>query len=66
MEREYLSAKEIALIMGVSSMTVNNWRYKGLIKGYKLSKKLIRYKITEVKQAIEAVNKQNGNYDSTI
>jgi excisionase family DNA binding protein len=52
---EYLTRKEVAIILKVSLVTLSDWNKKGVLKPYRLGN-LIRYKRTEIDQALIAIN----------
>jgi excisionase family DNA binding protein len=48
---EYLTRKEVAIILKVSLVTLSDWNKKGVLKPYRLGN-LIRYKREELDQAL--------------
>ncbi|MEQ3665850.1 helix-turn-helix domain-containing protein [Olleya sp.] len=56
---EYLTRKEAAKILKVSLVTLSDWNKKGVLKPYRLGK-LIRYKRTELDQALISINSKNN------
>ncbi|MBN2868950.1 MAG: helix-turn-helix domain-containing protein [Flavobacteriaceae bacterium] len=55
---EYLTRKEAAKILKVSLVTLTDWNKKGILNPYRLGN-LIRYKRTELEQALIRINNQN-------
>lgn len=55
---EYLTRKEVALILKVSLVTLTDWNKKGILKPYRLGN-LIRYKSTEIDQALILIYAKN-------
>jgi excisionase family DNA binding protein len=56
---EYLTRQEVATILKVSLVTLSDWNKKGILKPYRLGN-LIRYKRTEIDQALINVNKSKS------
>ena len=52
---EYLTRKETAVLLKVSLVTLTDWNKKGILKPYRLGN-LIRYKRTELDQALISIN----------
>jgi len=52
---EYLTRKEVAVILKVSLVTLSDWNKKGVLKPYRLGN-LIRYKSSELEKALIAIN----------
>ena len=52
----YVTRKEAAKILKVSLVTIHDWNKKGILKPYRLGN-LIRYKRTELDQALIDINK---------
>ena len=52
---EYITRKEAAKILKVSLVTLSDWNKKGILKPYRLGN-LIRYKRTELDQALISIN----------
>ena len=52
---EYLTRKEVAVILKVSLVTLTDWNKKGVLKPYRLGN-LIRYKRVELDQALISIN----------
>jgi excisionase family DNA binding protein len=52
---EYLTRKEVAIILKVSLVTLSDWNKKGVLKPYRLGN-LIRYKRVELDQALISIN----------
>jgi excisionase family DNA binding protein len=52
---EYLTRKEVAIILKVSLVTLSDWNKKGVLKPYRLGN-LIRYKRAELDQALISIN----------
>lgn len=48
-EEEFLTAKEVSKLLGVSLVTLHNWKKKGMIKYYRFGSR-IRFKKSEVLQ----------------
>ena len=55
---EYLTRKEVAVILKVSLVTLTDWNKKGVLKPYRLGN-LIRYKRAEIDQALISINSKN-------
>ncbi len=56
---EYITRKEAAIILKVSLVTLSDWNKKGILKPYRLGN-LIRYKRTELDQALISINSKNN------
>jgi excisionase family DNA binding protein len=56
---EYLTRKEVAIILKVSLVTLSDWNKKGVLKPYRLGN-LIRYKRVELDQALISINSKKG------
>jgi excisionase family DNA binding protein len=54
---EYLTRQETATILKVSVVTLSDWNKKGVLNPYRLGN-LIRYKRTEIDQALIQINKK--------
>jgi excisionase family DNA binding protein len=54
---EYLTRKEVAVILKVSLVTLTDWNKKGVLKPYRLGN-LIRYKRVELDQALISINSE--------
>jgi excisionase family DNA binding protein len=54
---EYLTRKEVAIILKVSLVTLSDWNKKGVLKPYRLGN-LIRYKTNEIEESLIAINKR--------
>ncbi len=52
---EYITRKEAAKILKVSLVTLSDWNKKGVLKPYRLGN-LIRYKRTELDEALISIN----------
>lgn len=52
---EYITRKELAEILKVTLVTIIDWDKKGILKPYRLGN-LIRYKRSEIEQALIAIN----------
>jgi predicted site-specific integrase-resolvase len=52
-EDRLLSRKQIAEIYGVTAQTVYIWDRKGILKGVRVGRRGIRYKMSEVRAALE-------------
>jgi|TARA_R100001244_G_scaffold18907_1_gene19652 predicted site-specific integrase-resolvase len=48
----FITEKELSEKIGVSKVSLHNWRKKGRIPYYKLGQGLIRYKLSEVMKRI--------------
>lgn len=57
---ELMTRKEVSNLLGVSVVTVHNWGKKGIIKPYRIGNK-VRYKRSEVLEALESINQSNAN-----
>jgi excisionase family DNA binding protein len=55
---EYLTRKEVAIILKVSLVTLSDWNKKGVLKPYRLGN-LIRYKRLEIDQALISIHSKN-------
>jgi len=53
---EYLTRQETAKILKVSLVTLSDWNKKKILKPYRLGN-LIRYKQSEIEQALISINK---------
>ena len=53
--REYLTRKEVAKILKVSLVTLHSWNKKKILNPYRLGN-LIRYKRTEIDEALIRIN----------
>ncbi|MDU5855256.1 MAG: helix-turn-helix domain-containing protein, partial [Varibaculum cambriense] len=61
MESQFLSAKEAATYLGLSTSTIFSWRYSGKLPGYKLGR-LVKFKREDLDAcAIPAENAQTTN-----
>lgn len=49
--KEYLTRKEVANLLQITLVTVNDWTRKGILKGYKIGKR-VYYKPQEVTAAM--------------
>jgi excisionase family DNA binding protein len=56
---EYITRKEAAKILKVSLVTLSDWNKKGVLKPYRLGN-LIRYKRTELDEALIRINAKNN------
>ncbi len=54
-QEEYLTRKELSKLFQVSLVTIHHWSKKGIIKPYRLGK-LVRFKRSEVEQALITIN----------
>ena len=54
---EYLTRQEVAKILKISLVTLTDWNNKGILKPYRLGN-LIRYKQSELDQALISINKR--------
>jgi len=54
---EYITRQEAAKILKVSLVTLTDWNKKGVLKPYRLGN-LIRYKRTELDEALIAISKR--------
>ncbi len=54
---EYLTRQETAAILKVSLVTLSDWNKKGILKPYRLGN-LIRYKRTELDEALISINQK--------
>jgi excisionase family DNA binding protein len=54
---EYLTRREVAKILKISLVTLTDWNNKGILKPYRLGN-LIRYKQSELDQALISINKK--------
>lgn len=54
---EYLTRQETAIILKVSLVTISDWNKKRILNPYRLGN-LIRYKRTEIDQALIQINKK--------
>ena len=54
---KYLTRKEVAKILKISLVTLSDWNRKGILKPYRLGN-LIRYKQSELDQALISINKR--------
>ncbi len=54
---KYLTRKEVAKILKISLVTLSDWNKKGILKPYRLGN-LIRYKQSELDQALISINKK--------
>tara|TARA_R110001583_G_scaffold143023_1_gene295143 strand:- start:3894 stop:4184 length:291 start_codon:yes stop_codon:yes gene_type:complete len=54
---EYLTRQEVAKILKISLVTLSDWNRKGILKPYRLGN-LIRYKQSELDQALISINKK--------
>jgi excisionase family DNA binding protein len=52
---EYLTRQEVAVILKVSLVTLSDWNKKKILNPYRLGN-LIRYKRTEIEQALICIN----------
>lgn len=50
-ERKFLTRKEAAEFLSVSTVTLNNWAKKGIVKRHRIGN-LVRYDISELEQAL--------------
>jgi excisionase family DNA binding protein len=55
---EYLTRSELADIFKVTLPTISDWSKKGIIKPYRLGK-LVRFKRSEVEEALTLINPKN-------
>ncbi|MGX1022867.1 helix-turn-helix domain-containing protein [Psychroflexus sp. MBR-150] len=55
---EYLTRNELADIFKVTLPTISDWSKKGILKPYRLGK-LVRFKRSEVEQALTLINPKN-------
>ena len=56
-QAEYLTRKEVAVILKVSLVTLSDWNKKGVLKPYRLGN-LIRYKRSEIEESLIAINRK--------
>lgn len=56
---EYITRKEVAAILKVSLVTVNDWRNRGILTCYKIGNQ-VRYKRHEVEAALVQVKRKRG------
>ncbi len=57
---EYLTRREISLILKVSLVTLSEWNKKRILIPYRIGK-LIRYKRSEIEQALLCINTKSKN-----
>lgn len=55
-EIEYLTRDEVAEMLKITLMTVNEWANKGILKRYKIGKRVL-FKKNEVEEAIAEIKK---------
>lgn len=55
---EYVTRKEAAKLLKVSLITISDWNKKGILNPYRLGN-LIRYKKSELEQALIQINSKN-------
>ena len=54
-QEEYITRQELAKLLQVSLVTIHHWSKQGIIKPYRLGK-LIRFKRSEVEEALITIN----------
>jgi len=52
-EDRLLKPKEVAQLLGISINTLYNWNYLGKLQPIRFSKRMIRYRYSDVKKLIE-------------
>ncbi|NLP59230.1 helix-turn-helix domain-containing protein [Lutibacter sp. B1] len=55
---KYLTRQEVAKILKISLVTLSDWNKKGILKPYRLGN-LVRYKQSELDQALISMNKKS-------
>ncbi len=56
---EYLTRQETAKMLKVSLVTISDWNKKKILNPYRLGN-LIRYKLSEIEQALICINKKTA------
>ncbi len=54
-EKEYITRKEVAKLLGISLPTLNDWSKKGVIPSYRIQSR-VRYIKAEVLECLKKVN----------
>ena len=57
---EQLTRKEAAKLCKVSLVTLDNWTKEGVLQSYRLGRNTIRYKQSEVIEALQAIHKRRS------
>ena len=57
---EHLTRKEAAKLCKVSLFTLDNWTREGVLQAYRIGRNTIRYKQSEVIEALQAIEKRRS------
>lgn len=52
----FLTTKEVSERFKVSEKTVERWRTKGLVSSYRIGARVIRFKESEINQALKSLS----------
>ena len=52
-EERFMTMEEVGNLMGLDRSTVYNWKRKGLLPHYKIGKRAVRFKRSEILQWLE-------------
>lgn len=55
---EWVTAKEVAQTFAVTVATVGDWRRRGLVPAVRVSRRVVRYKLDDVRAAFERIGGQ--------
>lgn len=62
-EDRFLTMEEVGDLIGVDRSTIYNWKRKGLLPYYKLGKRAVRFKLTEILQWLGTQKKDASGDD---
>jgi excisionase family DNA binding protein len=62
-EDRFLTMEEVGNLIGLDRSTIYNWKRKGLLPYYKLGKRAVRFKLTEILQWLGTQKKDASGDD---
>lgn len=51
----WVTAREVAQAFSVTVQTVGDWRRRGLLPAVRISRRVVRYKLADVRAAVERI-----------
>jgi excisionase family DNA binding protein len=52
-EERFLTMEEVGNLMGLDRSTIYNWKRQGLLPHYKIGKRAVRFKLSEILRWLE-------------
>ncbi len=59
-DERFLTMKEVGDLMGVDRSTIYNWKRRGVLPYYKIGKRAVRFKLTEILQWLDIQKRDSG------